>query len=65
MQTEEQKEFKKYGITARKYEGDDAYSWAVFEYGRPRMTGLGKSEVNYYKRQVLEMAKEKEAKGTK
>ena len=65
MQTEEQKEFKKYGITARKYEGDDAYSWAVFESGRPRMTGLSQREVPYYKRQVLEMVKEKEAKETK
>jgi len=60
--TEEQKEFKKYGITARKYDGDDYYSWAVFEFGRPRMTGLSQREVPYYKRQVLEMAKERQGK---
>lgn len=55
--TEEQKEFKKYGITARKYGGDDMYSWAVFRNGRPMMTGLGHSEVGYYKKQVLNRAK--------
>jgi hypothetical protein len=34
--------------------GDDLYSWAVFVDGRPRLTGMGRSEVDYYKRQVLE-----------
>lgn len=37
-------------ITAKKYTGDDAYSWAVFIDGRPLVTGLVKSEVPYYKR---------------
>ena len=37
-------------VTARKYEGDDKYSWAVFIDGRPFVTGLGQSEVDYYKR---------------
>ena len=60
--TEEQKEFKKYKITACKYGGDDSYSWAVFEAGRPRMTGLSLPEVGYYKRQILQMAKEREGK---
>jgi hypothetical protein len=60
--TDEQKEFKKRGITARKYDGDDYYSWAVFEFGRVRMTGLSRAEVPHYKRQVLEMAKEREGK---
>ena len=39
-------------ITARKYQGDDLYSWAVFLDGRPMMTGLSKREVPYYKKQV-------------
>lgn len=43
---------KKLGITAKKYGGDDEYSWAVFLKGRPQMTGLSKSEVDYYKRQI-------------
>lgn len=36
-------------ITARKYMGDDLYSWAVFIDGRPAFTGLHRSEVPYYK----------------
>lgn len=47
------KAFKQYGITARKYMGDDMYSWAVFVKGRPMMTGLSRGEVDYYKRSVL------------
>ena len=47
-------------ITAKKYEGDDSASWAVFLNGRPVMTGLTKSEVPYYKKQVLEMVRKKE-----
>jgi len=53
------KEFKKYGITARKHGGDDCYSWAVFVNGRARMEGLGRSEVNYYKHKILVMEKER------
>lgn len=41
-------------ITARKYQGDDAGSWAVFVDGRPLVTGLTKSEVPYYKKQALD-----------
>lgn len=52
--------FKKYKITARKYGGDDLYSWAVFVNGQPRMTGLGINEVPYYKRQLLQYEIEKE-----
>lgn len=37
-------------VTARKYEGDDAYSWAIFVDGRPRLTGLTRREVPYYKK---------------
>ncbi len=43
---------KKLKITAKKYGGDDSYSWAVFHKGVPAMTGLSRSEVDYYKRQI-------------
>lgn len=39
-------------VTARKYGGDDAGSWAVFIDGRPWLTGLTKSEVPYWKEQA-------------
>lgn len=42
-------------ITARKHGGDDAYSWAVFYGDQCCFSGLHKSEVSYYKRQVREM----------
>jgi hypothetical protein len=53
---------EKKGITARKYEGDDRHSWAVFHNGRPVYTGLGKNEVAHYKKLVSDRAKEKELK---
>ena len=53
MTEEDKKKCRKLGITAKKYGGDDCYSWAVFHKGRPMMTGLGRGEVDYYKRQVL------------
>lgn len=37
-------------VSARKYQGDDKYSWAVFIDGRPFVTGLGQDQVDYYKR---------------
>jgi len=37
-------------ITARKYEGDDAYSWAVFIDDNPFVKGLSKRETAYYKK---------------
>jgi hypothetical protein len=37
-------------ITARKYMGDDAASWAVFVNGRPVFTGLMRREVEYYRK---------------
>lgn len=46
-------------VTARKYMGDDMHSWAVFVDGQPRWTGLGKSEVDYYKQQTYELLKNK------
>jgi hypothetical protein len=39
-------------VSARKYMGDDMYSWAVFIDGKPFVTGLGNSQVDYYKRQA-------------
>jgi hypothetical protein len=39
-------------VTARKYLGDDAGSWAVFIDGRPYVTGLTRREVDHYKRQA-------------
>ena len=39
-------------ITARKYGGDDAYSWAIFLNGRPVVTGLSRMEVPGWKAAV-------------
>lgn len=39
-------------VTARKWGGDDRASWAVLVDGRPVMTGLYRSEVDYYRRQA-------------
>lgn len=46
---------RRHRITARKYGGDDKYSWAVFYRGVPRYTGLSKGQVSYYKRLVVEL----------
>jgi hypothetical protein len=37
-------------VTARKWQGDDAYSWAVFLDGRVRtdLSGLSRSQARYY-----------------
>ena len=42
-------------VTARKWRGDDCYSWAVFFDGQVCYSGLGLSEVDYYKRQVIKL----------
>lgn len=42
-------------ITARKFGGDDAYSWAVFADGQVVITGLTKSEVPYQKKFVKQL----------
>lgn len=47
-------------IRARKFEGDDLYSWAVFVDGHPGFTGLGKSEVAYYKKLARRIKEEEE-----
>jgi len=49
-------------ITARKYLGDDAGSWAVFVDGLPFVAGLTRPEVAYYKRQAQESLDAREAK---
>lgn len=41
---------KKPKITARKFMGDDAASWAIFVDGRVFVSGLTKSEIPYYRR---------------
>lgn len=41
-------------ITAKKWNGDDMYSWAVFVDGQPWMTGLSRTEVSYWKKQAHE-----------
>jgi hypothetical protein len=41
-----------------RYEGDDAYSWAVLLDGRPIVTGLTKPEVLYYRRLVAQVERE-------
>ena len=50
--------------TARKFEGDDAASWAVFIKGekKPKITGLLQSEVTYYRRQIEQDIEEAKAK---
>lgn len=45
----------KYRFTlVRKWDGDDAYSWAIFQKGHPRplMTGLHRRELAYYRNQL-------------
>lgn len=49
-------------ITARKYMGDDAASWAVFIDGAPFVTGLTKSEVPYYKGEAKKIADKRAAR---
>ena len=39
-------------ITARKHEGDDRASWAVFIDGKPFVTGLTQREVGHYKKKA-------------
>lgn len=54
-------------VTARKWNGDDAYSWAIFrsDQHEPVTTGLSRPEVAYYRRVVLEaIEKEKNARSS-
>tara|TARA_R100000501_G_C2570985_1_gene77857 strand:- start:137 stop:313 length:177 start_codon:yes stop_codon:yes gene_type:complete len=45
--------------TARKYEGDDAYSWAIFDKRtrRPIMTGLTQRQLAYERAQIEQRLK--------
>lgn len=47
-------------ITARKYEGDDSESWAVFLDGTPVFTQMNRRSVPYYKRLVQDMLNKSE-----
>lgn len=51
-------------ITAKKYEGDGRFSWAVFRSDRPApcYTGLGKSEVAHYKKLVEKYIKSEQSR---
>lgn len=49
-------------ITARKYQGDDAGSWAVFIDGKPMVTGLTRREVPYYKSEAAKVIAKQEGK---
>jgi hypothetical protein len=51
---------RKIKITARKYGGDDKYSWAIFRSDKvyPVFTGLSKSEISYYKILVEKIIKD-------
>lgn len=44
-------------VWARKWNGDDSHSWAVFIPGQaePFVSGLTYSEVNYYKTQAADI----------
>jgi len=48
----------------KKYEGDDCYSYAVFQRGCscPIVTGCGRCEAYYHKRMLEENSKKKENK---
>ena len=45
-------------VTAKKFGGDDAYSWAVFIDGRPAFTGLMRSQVPYYRKMAEQRFKD-------
>jgi anti-sigma regulatory factor (Ser/Thr protein kinase) len=46
------KEVEMVRFTIRKYLGDDAYSWAVFDYGIPIVTGCSRREAQYHRDQL-------------
>ena len=53
---------RKARITVGKFNGNDAYSWAVFVDGRPVVTGLTRREVSYHRARITELVREREAK---
>jgi hypothetical protein len=50
-------------LTARKFNGDDQHSWAIFRDGqsRPVVTGLSKRQIPYYKRLIQQTVEKKES----
>lgn len=46
---------KRSKITVGKYNGNDAYSWAVFVDDRPAVTGLSRAEVPYHRKAITEL----------
>lgn len=50
--------------TARKWDGDDAYSWAVFLKGKkmPIVSGLSHVEVAYYRERIEKECEEEKRK---
>lgn len=48
-------------VTARKYQGDDLASWAIFVDGRPVVTGLYRREVPYWRKRITAELAEKGA----
>lgn len=42
-------------VTIKKWNGDDAYSWAVFVDGKvlQSLSGLNRSQAGYYRKQVI------------
>jgi hypothetical protein len=55
---------RKVKVTTRKWGGDDLYSWAVFrsDQRQPVITGLGRTEAAYHKRQVEQLIREQAAR---
>jgi hypothetical protein len=48
--------FRKHGITAKKWGGDDSCSWCIFVDGRVAFSGLARMSVMYYKKMALSIA---------
>ena len=48
-------------LIARKYDGDDEYSWAIFKKGsdEPVVSGISKKMIPYYKQQIQKQLEEK------
>lgn len=41
-------------VTAKKYQGDDHWSWAVFIDNLPFVCGLSKDEIRYYRKRAID-----------
>jgi hypothetical protein len=49
-------------VKARKFGGDDAYSWAVFVDGRMFVSGESKQQAQWLKKKFIKELEEKEGK---